>query len=386
MAFLEGYYRMTEHRIRHLILVDEAGDLAGIVTETDFMRHLKLDAFLEPQRVEALMTPQPITLGPQATVAEALTLMHQHRISSIVVTGAGCPIGILSERDAVRLARQGLALNQIPLGGVMSRPVRIVSTETLAHEANVRMKEERIRHLAVVDSAGQLAGILTEHDMVKGLQGRYTEFLRRVIEHQGRELSEARQVLSETLVLEHILRGALDVALVAADRDRRVHYINPAAAALFGVERGAARGQSLEALHHLAGLDEAQLATGLAAVTGSAAGWLPFTHFGAAQSSLLLLAMVGIAALGVHPVITLATAGVWLAPLHPDPNLLAITLLMGWAIGVPANPLSGLHLILQGRYGIDGYAFLRWNTGYVLRCLGAAILLLHLYAALLGVA
>lgn len=96
--------------------------------------------------------------------------------------------------------------------------------------------------------------------------------------------------------------------------------------------------------------------------------------------------MVGIAALGVHPVITLATAGVWLAPLHPDPNLLAITLLMGWAIGVPANPLSGLHLILQGRYGIDGYAFLRWNTGYVLRCLGAAILLLHLYATLLGVA
>ncbi len=270
MAFLEGYYRMTEHRIRHLILVDEAGDLAGIVTETDFMRHLKLDAFLEPQRVEALMTPQPITLGPQATVAEALTLMHQHRISSIVVTGAGCPIGILSERDAVRLARQGLALNQIPLGGVMSRPVRIVSTETLAHEANVRMKEERIRHLAVVDSAGQLAGILTEHDMVKGLQGRYTEFLRRVIEHQGRELNEARQVLSETLVLEHILRGALDVALVAADRDRRVHYINPAAAALFGVERGAARGQSLEALHHLAGLDEAQLATGLAAADAGA--------------------------------------------------------------------------------------------------------------------
>lgn len=127
------------------------------------------------------------------------------------------------------------------------------------------------------------------------------------------------------------------------------------------------------------------LAAGLTAVTGSAAGWLPFTHFGAAQASLLLLAMVGIAALGVHPVITLATAGVWLAPLHPDPNLLAITLLMGWAIGVPANPLSGLHLILQGRYGIDGYAFLRWNTGYVLRCLGAAILLLHLYAALLGV-
>ncbi|MCC8986656.1 MAG: hypothetical protein LM523_02930, partial [Candidatus Contendobacter sp.] len=57
-----------------------------------------------------------------------------------------------------------------------------------------------------------------------------------------------------------------------------------------------------------------------------------------------------------------------------------------WAIGVPANPLSGLHLIMQGRYRIDGYAFLRWNAAYVLKCLGAAVALLHLYALLLGIA
>jgi len=87
----------------------------------------------------------------------------------------------------------------------------------------------------------------------------------------------------------------------------------------------------------------------------------------------------------VHPVITIAACGVWLAPLHPEPNLLAITLLMAWAIGVPANPLSGLHLMMQGRYGIDGYAFQRWNAGYVLKCLGAGIALLYGYGTLLGV-
>ena len=126
------------------------------------------------------------------------------------------------------------------------------------------------------------------------------------------------------------------------------------------------------------------LAAGLISVTGSLGDWLPFERFGAPQASLLLIVMVGAAALGVHPVIAIASFGVWLAPLHPEPNLLAITLLMSWAIGVPANPLSGLHLMMQGRYGIDGYAFLRWNAGYVLKCLGAAIALLHVYAALLG--
>lgn len=127
------------------------------------------------------------------------------------------------------------------------------------------------------------------------------------------------------------------------------------------------------------------LAAGLTSLTSQFGDWLPFARFGSSQASLLLVAMVGVAALGVHPVITIAALGVWLAPLRPEPNLLAITLLMAWAIGVPANPLSGLHLMMQGRYGIDGYAFLRWNAGYVLKCLGTAIALLYGYGAILEV-
>jgi len=127
------------------------------------------------------------------------------------------------------------------------------------------------------------------------------------------------------------------------------------------------------------------LAAGLISLTGQLGDWLPFTRFGPPQAGLLLLVMVGLATLGVHPIITIAACGVWLAPLHPNPNLLAITLLMAWGIGVPANPLSGLHLMMQGRYGIDGYAFLRWNASYVLKCLGAGVGLLYLYGMLLGV-
>jgi hypothetical protein len=127
------------------------------------------------------------------------------------------------------------------------------------------------------------------------------------------------------------------------------------------------------------------LAAGLISLTGPLGDWLPFERFGPSQASLLLAVMIGLAALGVHPIITIAACGVWLAPLHPNPNLLAITLLMAWGIGVPANPLSGLHLMMQGRYGIDGYAFLRWNAGYVLKCLGVGVGLLHLYGSLLDV-
>jgi len=66
------------------------------------------------------------------------------------------------------------------------------------------------------------------------------------------------------------------------------------------------------------------LAAGLTSLTYTMSDWLPFDHFGPLQASLLLTVMVGIATLGVHPVISIAVSGVWLAPLHAEPNLLAI--------------------------------------------------------------
>ena len=60
-------------------------------------------------------------------------------------------------------------------------------------------------------------------------------------------------------------------------------------------------------------------------------------------------------------------------------NLLAITFLMTWAIGVSTTPFSGLHLTIQGRYHINAFTLLRMNAGFALVMLGVATLALHLY-------
>jgi hypothetical protein len=121
----------------------------------------------------------------------------------------------------------------------------------------------------------------------------------------------------------------------------------------------------------------------LAAGIGSAvqtSGWtLDLLEFGATEASVLLLMMVAVSAAGVHPVISIATAHGILAPLAPDPNLLGITYLMSWAAGVSSSPLSGMHLAMQGRFGIDARGFLRWNGGFTLFMLAVDILVLHLY-------
>ena len=92
-------------------VVDAAGGLAGIVTDGDLRRHLGLDGKTASPRgdlvlsapVEAVMTPTPKTIRPQALAAEALGQMNAQAITSLfVVDEMGKPLGILHIHDCLR--------------------------------------------------------------------------------------------------------------------------------------------------------------------------------------------------------------------------------------------------------------------------------------------
>ena len=80
-----------------------------------------------------------------------------------------------------------------------------------------------------------------------------------------------------------------------------------------------------------------------------------------------------VAMTGVHPVVSVALATSLLIPVQPNPELLATTLLFGWNIGTLACPLSGLHLLIQGRYGIPSLrsAMNQWPYAAILFVLGS---------------
>jgi hypothetical protein len=121
-------------------------------------------------------------------------------------------------------------------------------------------------------------------------------------------------------------------------------------------------------------LSAAVFATGLQALMKSGGVWQPFNHFGPAESAATLTAMIGLAMLGIHPVISIATASAWLLPLAPDPVLLALVFCQSWAIGLAVGPMSGIHLALQGRYGLSATAMARGNMRYGLKAYLLAVL------------
>ncbi|MBC7778594.1 MAG: hypothetical protein H7125_00680, partial [Proteobacteria bacterium] len=127
-------------------------------------------------------------------------------------------------------------------------------------------------------------------------------------------------------------------------------------------------------------LAAAVLAAGLAALLTDFGIGAPFARFGGVEASVVLVICTVAAWLGLHTVVTIPLVAVWVAPIAPDPNLLACAFLCSWAIGLPACATSGTVLAMQARYGIPVATYIRWNLPYLVTMLGVSIIGLNLYA------
>lgn len=112
--------------------------------------------------------PQVYCIAPEQTMQEAVALLVEHRVGSLVVLdGRGRLAGIVTERDVLRECHgRREDFGRRPVAEVMTRDVRIgVPDDELAHIMAV-MTDHRIRHLPVMEG-DRLLGIVSIGDVVK---------------------------------------------------------------------------------------------------------------------------------------------------------------------------------------------------------------------------
>lgn len=118
----------------------------------------------EVKRAENGMIYEPVTINPDATVGDALSLMRENRIGGIpVVDNQGLLIGIVTNRD-LRF-HENL---QTPIRMVMTSENIITTTKSIDLEkATAILKEHKIEKLPVIDENNKLIGLLTYKDITK---------------------------------------------------------------------------------------------------------------------------------------------------------------------------------------------------------------------------
>jgi len=232
----EAFDLLIERHIRHLVIVDDTGRLSGLVTFSNLVRATELDGFLQCKPISDVMTRDPQTIQATESLQVALSLMEHKGISCVIITEGDRPVGLLTERDATSLIRLKLDNLHTPVSAVMSTPVETPLDQDPVHEVSKLMQKRRFRHAVVVNSQGKLVGVVSQYDLIKGVQGKYIKSLQQHLSRKNAELKKAQEHLLEQKQLNHIVEHVPVIHYACAVKEDGLspYYVSPNIEKLLG--------------------------------------------------------------------------------------------------------------------------------------------------------
>ncbi|MGD9740983.1 MAG: IMP dehydrogenase [Bauldia sp.] len=219
---------VTEARLA--IAMAQAGGIG--VIHRNLKPEAQAEAVRQVKKFESGMVVNPVTIGPNATLAEALDLMRAHRISGIPVVeanggGPGRLVGILTNRD-VRFATNP----KQPVRELMTHERLVTVNENVAQdEAKRLLHQHRIEKLLVVDDAYRCVGLITVKDIeksqlnpsaVKDAQGRLRVAAATSVGNDGFARSEQLVDAGVDLIVVDTAHGHSAKVLEQVDRVKRM--------------------------------------------------------------------------------------------------------------------------------------------------------------------
>ncbi len=203
--------RFHRYRIRHLPLVNDRGEIVGLLTHESLRQLLRPIDMLRLRQVKEVMIAYVIYANSTTSVAQIANLMLEQKVSSVVIIEEGenglLPIGIVTEGDIVQYLALELALATTSVQLVMSFPVATVSPDETLWTVREIMQERMINHLIVTNTDGTMEGIISQSDLLNTLQP--TEIYKLVstleikmsqLEQEKLELLQSRNKLLESQV------------------------------------------------------------------------------------------------------------------------------------------------------------------------------------------
>lgn len=192
-----------------------------------------------------LMSISVISIDPETELVDAIQAMLNHLYSCMIVIQDDLPVGIITERDIVRLMAEyytNRPEHPILVKNVMSHPVTTITEQTTLFEALVISTSQMIRHLPVVDNEGRFLGLVTQSDLAKAhfqVFAKQNEEIENSINCRTKELQDANEKLKKLSMLDALMgignRRAMEVDLEHTHA-LALRYQRTYAAVLFDVD------------------------------------------------------------------------------------------------------------------------------------------------------
>lgn len=129
---------------------------------------------LESEGVGSAYPDQPLAADGGASTGDVLQLMRAQRTGAVLVCDGSTLVGILTERDALKLMAQGADMMS-PVRSVMSSPPKTIPSRATVGEAIRVMAEGGYRHLPIVDPDHRPVGVVAVRGIVHYLVDHFPE-------------------------------------------------------------------------------------------------------------------------------------------------------------------------------------------------------------------
>lgn len=172
--------RMETFRIGSVVLVDEEGNIVGIVTKTDITKAYS-HIYGGKYKVKDFMSKKLVTCRKSDSLPFALTIMNRNEVSRLIVTDErGIPHGLITTNDFLThseffsqssiASRDYLLQNKnthLKVSDLLTSDVLVVNKEEDLATASNMMIKNKISGLPVVDTKTNLVGLLSKMDIVR---------------------------------------------------------------------------------------------------------------------------------------------------------------------------------------------------------------------------
>lgn len=202
---------LQRYRIRHLPVLDDQGQLVGLLTHETLRQLLRPVDLLRLRVVSEVMTYQVIHASPDTSILKIAQLMALHRVSSVVVvetqvattaepeSGSASsllvPVGIVTENDIVQFRALNLNFKQIQAQQVMSTPVFTVRPHDSLWAAQQWMQQKQLSRVVVAGDQGELLGIVTQSTLLQAMNPVEIYKLVEVLEQKASRLEAEKMEL-----------------------------------------------------------------------------------------------------------------------------------------------------------------------------------------------
>jgi diguanylate cyclase (GGDEF)-like protein len=192
---------LRKHHIRHLPILDDHHHLVGVVTPRSIRNQIKPEYLLRCIRVSDVMNSLVICAFSDDSIFSVAQQMANNRVSCVVIVDRRTcfPIGIITESDIVRFYHIGLVFSIVPARDVMSTPLSLMLPQDSLWNVRQQMQQLNVRRLVIAHPSGELAGIVTQAQLLKMLDPvevhHVIQQMQDVIDRQTQDLQQLNQKL-----------------------------------------------------------------------------------------------------------------------------------------------------------------------------------------------